>query len=132
MTGLSRRAGREGPLEMSGYPEPRDECSDDRDPLRDGRPTLPRRCQVPVSSIRISRFGNFPEMLPCSHEKFGREYDLPRPGVFLDPVSGRFRGARATWDPARQIDFRQPPVAKIALGSGGPSLVVRACPNPTV
>lgn len=36
MTGLSRRAGREGPLEMSGYPEPRDECSDDRDPLRVG------------------------------------------------------------------------------------------------
>jgi hypothetical protein len=97
-----------------------------------GRPTLPRRCQVPVSSICISHFGNFPEMRGTRHEKFVREYDLPRPGGFLTPVSGRFRGARATWNPARQIGFRQPLVAKTALGSGGPSRVVRACTNPTV
>lgn len=71
MTGLSRRADARVPSRYPPSRRSRDECSDDRDPLRDGRPTLPRRCQVPVSSISISDFGNFPEMLLAATKSVG-------------------------------------------------------------
>ena len=71
MTGLSRRAGREGPLEISASPRSGDECIDVRDPMRGAaHPAAPMSGAGELDYDGCVS-GNFPEMLFTATKSLG-------------------------------------------------------------